>query len=205
MKITLPILTIITLAACANPINQHTAKNYYQAGQTALSKGDLITAKESFRRALINVRLGHMGPEAEGQALMKLGRVLGNLCEHDQADEAFSEAVKAYDMAYGDHSPRTFSARLELAQLSYDIGRYSNSVRYFQDALPTGEQLIETADPAGYSFILDDYADALARIGRTADSEQTKYQALTLRHKVSSTVAVKGSDYVRYPKECKKP
>ncbi len=206
MKTTLSIISVLlALAGCANPINQHTATNYYQSGEAALANHDYLTAKESFRRALINARLGHMGPEAEGQVLMKLGIVLGNLCEHDQAEEAFSEAVKAYDKAYGDHSPRTFVARGELAQHSYDIGHYANAVRYFQDALPLGEKMLEAKDPVGFSYVLDDYADALARVGNTTDSSRIAAKATALRAKVSSTTAVKGNDYTRYPRECKKP
>jgi tetratricopeptide (TPR) repeat protein len=206
MKATLSIISVVlALAGCANPINQHTATNYYQSGEAALANHDYLTAKESFRRALINARLGHMGPEAEGQVLMKLDRVLGNLCEHDQAEEAFSEAVKAYDKAYGDHSPRTFVARGELAQHSYDIGHYANAVRYFRDALPLGEEMLEAKDPVGYSYVLDDYADALARVGDTTDSSRIAAKATALRAKVSSTTAVKGNDYTRYPRECKKP
>jgi tetratricopeptide (TPR) repeat protein len=205
MKTTLAIISVVAaLAGCANPINQHTAKNYYQSGEAALANHDFLAAKESFQRALINARLGHMGPEAEAQVLMKLGKVLGNLCEHDQAEAAFSEAVKAYDRAYGDHSPRTFVARGELAQHSYDIGHYSNAVRYFQDALPLGEEMLEAKDPMGFSYVLDDYADALARVGHTADSARIAAKAAALRAKESSTTMVKGNDYTRYPRECKK-
>jgi len=206
MKTILAIITVFAaLSGCANPINQHTAKNYYHSGETALANHDFMAAKELFRRALINTRLGHIGPEAEGQVLMKLGKVFGNLCEHDSAEEAFSEAVKAYDKAYGDHSPRTFVARGELAQHSYDIGHYSHAVRYFQDALPLGEELLEAKDPVGFSYVLDDYAHALARVGNTTESSRIAAKATVLRAKVSSTKAVKGNDYTRYPRECKKP
>jgi tetratricopeptide (TPR) repeat protein len=206
MKTTLAIFfALVALAGCANPINQHTAKNYYQAGEAAMAKQNFLAAKELFQRALINTRLGHMGPEAEGLVLGKLGRVLGNMCEHGKAEEALSEAVKAHDQAYGDHSLRTYIARAELAQHSYDIGHYANAVRYFQDALPLFEQVLEAKDPTGFSYVLDDYADALARVGRTADSTRIAARATTLRAKTSSPSAIKGDDYIRYPRECKSP
>ena len=55
MRIFATLFAAALVAACATPINRHTAENYYRAGEDALAKRDLPRAKEMFNRALINV------------------------------------------------------------------------------------------------------------------------------------------------------
>src|SRR4051812_45172769 len=102
------IIGLWLLTGCANPINQRTAENYYSAGEQALARGDLPHAREMFSRALINAQLGHMGDAAEAQVLSKLGRVYGNLCEHDSAEKAFLEARDRYVKVYAGNPNLTF-------------------------------------------------------------------------------------------------
>ena len=197
-------LLVIALAllvgACAAPINRQTAQNYFEAGEVALARGNLPHAEEMFSRALVNVRLGNMGPKTEGRVLMKLGRVYGNECKYDQAEEAFLLAIEAYEKA----QISVFPARLELGQFSYDVGRFEAAVGYFEQAFPTGLQVLEAIDPPGYIAVLTDYADALSRTGKTEKAAQAVEKAETAKGKASAVELTQVSEYVRYPKECKK-
>ena len=132
---------------------------------------------------------------------MKLGRVYGNMCEYDQAKEAFLLAIDRYSEAYEEGSPRLFPAYAELAQFSYDIGRYADAVTYFDRAFPLGLEVIEKADPPGYAAVMTDYADALERVGKPDEAAAALVKA---RDAAGGSVVrlAQGAEYVRYPKEC---
>jgi tetratricopeptide (TPR) repeat protein len=196
---------IIALTACANPINQRTAENYYAAGERAIAAGDLPLAKQNFSRALLNAQLGHMGPAAEAQAASRLARVLGNMCDYDGAEKTFLQALAAEETAFGTTSPRTLPTRVELAQLNFDIGRYEKAAAYFDKAFAVGGSLLESRDPTSYALLLDDYATSLSQTGRSQAATDARAKASSLRQgsKAPSAGAVK-SDYVPYPKSCPK-
>ena len=196
------LLLAVLVSGCAAPINRHTASNYYEAGETAMARGDLPHAREMFSRALINVRLGNMGPEAEGQVLGKLGRVYGNMCQYDDAEKAFSDSISAYSSAFGEQSPRTFPSRIEIAQFSYDIGRYEKAVMYFEQVLPLGASTLKAKDPAGFVAIMTDYSDALAKVGKTDLAEQVMSGVAEVKSRASGVDLAKVDDYVRYPTKC---
>ncbi|NOT66322.1 MAG: tetratricopeptide repeat protein [Methylotenera sp.] len=194
----------LLISGCANPINQRTANNYFIEGESAMQQGNLPHAREMFSRALINARIGHLGPEAEGQVLAKLGRVYGNMCQPDDAEKAFSESISQYSKAYGENSTRLFPLKLELAQHAYDVGRYEKAVTYFDQAFPFGAEMFEQADPAGYSAVMKDYADALSKTGKAEQAKAVLAKASTSESKVGSAKVSKNSaEYVRYPTQCK--
>jgi tetratricopeptide (TPR) repeat protein len=201
------IITLILLATalpgCASPINRQTATRYFQAGTTAMEQGNLPHAREMFSRALINARLGDMGADAEGQILKKLGQVTGNMCLQDDAEKAFTEAIAAYSRAYGESSKATFPIRLELAQFSYDVGRYEKAVVYFEQAFPFGIAILEKVDPVGYVAVMKDYADALSKTGKADQAKQTLQKVAEVDGKETTAKVAKGSEYVRYPSICR--
>jgi len=200
--------TAFLLAACANPINQRTAQTYYAVGERALTAGDLPLAKQSFSRALINARIGNLGPAAESQAAMKLGQVLGNLCEYEEAGRAFLDAFKADEVAYGSGSWQSFPAYVAIAQLDFDIGRYKQAATYYERAFAVGGTRLERADPISYSRLLDDYAVALGQSGSPALAAAAKSKANGLRATAKGPgpgIVQSSVDYVPYPKSCKSP
>lgn len=195
------LLSAATLGGCA--VNQTTAVRYYQAGEAALARGNLLHAREMFSRAFINTQLDHMGPEAEAQVLAKLGRVYGNLCQYEDAEKAFMQSIDASAKAFGASSTNSFPERLELAQLSYDIGQYEKSVAYFDQAFPYGIAVIEKNDAPSYVAIIKDYSDALARTGRPDRATEGMAKVKLLEGKVATQTVGKGGEYVRYPTSCK--
>jgi tetratricopeptide (TPR) repeat protein len=193
----------VLLAACANPINERTAVNYYLAGQAALARGDLRHAREMYSRALINARLGHMGPIAEAEALSKLARVEGNLCEYDEAEAHMLEARDLNIKAFAGEPNRTVPIRMELAQFSYDIARYQKAAQYFEEAFAADGGFTERVDPVVYSRVTTDYADALARVGNIPLATELRARAAAAASKGGAARVGKGDDYVRYPTSCK--
>lgn len=127
----LTLVFALLISGCANPVNQRTANNYFIDGENAMRQGNWPRAREMFSRALINARIGHLGPEAEGQVLAKLGHVYGNMCQPDEAEKAFSESITQYSKAYGKKSKLLFPLKLELAQHAYVVGRYKKSSNVF--------------------------------------------------------------------------
>ena len=193
------------LTACANPINQRTAENYYVAGERALTAGDLPLAKQNFSRALVNAEIGHLGPAAEAQAAAKLAQVLGNMCEYDDAEKTFLRALSAEEAAFGANSPRTFVTRMELAQFNFDVGRYEKAAMYFEKAFANGGPLLESRDPTSYAALVDDYAVSLRQTGKLQAAAEATAKANTLRSSAKGPSAgVVKTDYVPYPKSCKK-
>ncbi len=203
MKRSAVVLVVLLLAGCANPVNQHTAENYYRAGEVAASRGDLLQAREMYSRALINARLGHMGPVAEAQALIKLGQVQGNLCDYDAAEKSLLEARDLLAKGAPGSPMMSMPARIELAQLSYDTGRYEKAVSYFSEAYSAAGAQFKEKDPATYVAVSRDYADALSRVGRTDQSKQLTAEIASIDAGSGQGKLGKAADYVRYPTSCK--
>jgi tetratricopeptide (TPR) repeat protein len=193
------------LAACANPLNQRTAENYFAAGERALAAGNLPLAKQNYSRALVNAEIGRLGPAAEAQAASKLAQVLGNLCEYDDAEKMFLRALSAQEAAFGATSARTLVTRVELAQFNFDIGRHEKAVIFYESAFANGGSLLESHDPTSYATLIDDYAISLAQTGKPQRAAEATAKATALRANAKSPSAgVVTSSYVPYPKSCPK-
>lgn len=202
----LTILAASLISGCANPVNKYTARRYYNAGLEAERTGNLAAARENYRRALINAQIGLLGPESEADAAGKLARIQGNLCEHDEAEKTFLFALEAKEKAFGKNDFRTFPTRLELAQFTFDIGKFDKAVTYYEKAFEIGGSQIEISMPQGYADVLGEYAIALAKVGRTTDSDKAMVRAKLLRSRAGEGTqgAIKTRDnYVSYPKTCK--
>lgn len=188
------------LVSCANPINQRTYQDYMAAGDQAASRGDLQLAKQNYSRALANVRMGNLGPNAEAAALFRYARILGNLCKYDQAEKAFIEANRLDEQAHGSGTEATYSSVMEIGQFNYDIGRYQRAVPYFDKALAIAEKYGLTKKyPASFADVYTDYADALKRTGNNVKASAALAKATSLRAKVTT----QEPEYTRYPKTCK--
>jgi tetratricopeptide (TPR) repeat protein len=195
----LAVMAAALLVACANPINQKTYQRYMAAGQQAAARGDLATAKINYSRAVQNAWVGHLSPQETGNALFNYARILGNLCEHDEAEKWFVEANRLNEEVNGSGSEKTYVTVAEVAQLNYDIGRYEKAVPYFEKALSIAEKYkLETRYPSSFADVYADYADALAKTGNSERANSTLRKANEL--KATGTKPEPG--YTRYPKSC---
>lgn len=199
-KLVVAVSLAFVLASCANPINQRTYQNYVIAGDQAASRGDLQLAKQNYSRALANVRMGNLGPKAEALALFRYARILGNLCEHDEAEKAFIEANRLDEQMNGSGTEATYSSVMEIGQFNYDIGRYERAVPYFDKALAIAEKYgLANKYPASFADAYTDYADALKKTGNSGKANVVLAKAASLKAKVTK----KEPEYTRYPKTCK--
>lgn len=183
----------VLLAACANPINDATWSRYTREGNAAYAQGDLAVAEEAHRRALINARIGHLGPEREAMALHNLGLVKRDLCKLDEALEALSKAYELRDKNAGTPPQLLTGTVFELAQLHYEQRRFADAVTLMERGLPLVEKAnVERSDPAAFAQVLLQYAEALRNVNRSADAQATQTR-------LDSLVSLRGIDLKRKP------
>ena len=193
-------LFILVLNSCANPINQRTYQNYMAAGDQAVMRGDLQLAKKHYSRAIANVRMGNLGPDAEAIALFQYARILGNLCEQDEAEKTFIEANRLNEQSKGVGTEATYATVMEIGQFNYDIGCYDKAIPYFDKALAIAEKYgLNDKYPASSADAYTDYADALMKTGNSGKANEVLAKATSLKANVKN----KEPEYTRYPKTCK--
>lgn len=196
----LSILLALVLSSCANPINQRTYQHYMAAGGQAAERGDLQLAKQNYSRAVANARMGNLGPDTEAIALFQYARILGNLCEQDEAEKMFIEANRLNEKSKGVGSEASYATIVEIGQFNYDIGRYDRAVPYFHKALAIAAKYgLDDKYPASFADVYTDYADALMKTGNTENATAVLEKATLLRAKSSE----QAPEYTRYPKTCR--
>jgi tetratricopeptide (TPR) repeat protein len=180
-------MTASFISGCAR-INSPTFKKYYQAGMAAERNEDYAAAKENFYRALVNARIGPLGPKETAAAAYSYGRMLGVYCDYQGAEELLQEAKRLDQETNGP----VHMALVELARLKMDQGDYQAAVKYYGQAiaLVDKKELIET-DPAGFAVMFREYSAALSKVQRTAEAESfaARADALTRAHPGSQAVA----------------
>ena len=129
----------LALAGCYNPLNAVTADRYARTCRDAQASGRLEVAEEACRRALINVRIGHLGPEAESQELYNLGQIKRQLGKFAEAEEFYRESLKVQETI----SPLDeVKIGRRLAELAIVMGQQKK----FKEAWPTLTRLLPLAE-----------------------------------------------------------
>jgi len=168
--------TVFFLGGCA--VNERTAHNYANAGVAASQRGDWATARENWRRAVINARLGQMSNQALAIANYEYGRASGVVCEWAEAESALAEAYRLDSISAGP----TYKTTYELGRMYSDRKMYAKAVEQFAKVKVEFEKLqAETKDPVGYAEFLDEYANALEQTGLTNDAKPLRLRAEELR------------------------
>jgi tetratricopeptide (TPR) repeat protein len=134
-------MTVVTLTVtgCYNPLNAVTADRYAQTCRDAEASGRLEVAEEACRRALINVRIGHLGPEAESQALYNLGKTKRGLRKFAEAEEFYRESLKVQEVL---SPPDELKVGRRLAELAIVMHQQSK----FKEAWPVLNRLLPIAE-----------------------------------------------------------
>src|SRR5437588_6713568 len=133
------IFSVVALAGCYNPLNEATANRYAQTCSNAEASGRLDVAEEACRRALINVRMGHLGPEAESRELYNLGRVKRQLRKYAEAEELLNESLKIQETL---SPPDEVKVGRRLAELASAMG----DQKKFREAWPILTRLIPISE-----------------------------------------------------------
>jgi len=129
----------LLVTGCYNPLNQVTANRYEQTCGEADASGHLEVAEEACRRAVINVRIGHLGGEAESQSLYNYARIKMQLGKHEEAEELYKESLKIEDAMT---PPDQLKIGRRLTNLAIVMG---NQYR-FKDAWPYLTRLVPMSD-----------------------------------------------------------
>jgi len=169
----------LLVAACANPVNQATANRYAQMCREAEADGRLSGAEETCRRALINVRLGHLGPQAESEALYNLGRIKRKLRKFDDAEQFYKESLRVQDTI---SPPDQAKVGRRLAELAAVHGQSSR----FKEGWPFVERLMPIASTYSgqertfVKLIFETYAEEYRKLGMQLESLQLEETAKSL-------------------------
>lgn len=169
----------LVMAGCYNPLNAVTADRYAQTCRDAQASGRLEVAEEACRRALINVRIGHLGPEAESQELYNLGRVKRQLGKFAEAEEFYRESLKVQETI---SPPDEAKIGRRLAELAIVMGEQKK----FKEAWPMLTRLLPLS--AKYSGqervvmkkIFEVYGAEYRKLGMDSEASQLEQQMKTL-------------------------
>ena len=124
-------LIVFSVTGCANPINRVKYDKYYSWGVGAEQNEKYEIAKENYWRALVNARIGNLEPQYHAASSYSLARMLGILCDHENAEKLLLEAVKFDKESNGPvHMSYT-----ELARLKLDQKKFDEAVSYYEQSL----------------------------------------------------------------------
>lgn len=172
----------VLLAGCAHDINLKNAETYYLAAVRAEQAGNYAGAKEGYRRALINARLGKAPQQGISAATYGYGRMAGYTCDYSEAETALIEALRLEQSLPAPSQANVTSRLTELARLSYDMGKPVEASNYYERAIPLLQsQDITRLDPLGYAIFLEDYARALDDSGQGQKAAGPRREAAALR------------------------
>jgi tetratricopeptide (TPR) repeat protein len=189
--------------ACFNPVNAVTYDRYFEAGAAAADAGDLPQAKIFYSRAVINAQIGFLGPKAEAAALYNYGRVVGKMCEYDNARSSFERALVLEEQAEGPDSGFSSMRLFELARLSVDNEKYSDAVGWYARAIALTRKMgADRGDPIAFANELDGFATALEHTGDLAQAAELRRESAQIR--ADHPGMLPGFVAEHYPKECPK-
>lgn len=175
---------LLLISGCASALNKRTAAKYYEAASRSEAIGDFASAKESYRRALINAKMGDAPPESISAVMYGFGKMQGYTCDYEAADQTLRESI-SLEMALPHSEQINLAQRYsELARLAIARRKPNEAMGYFQKAIPLMEPMnIRTSDPIGFAKYLDDYAQVLYEVGDHQTSNGIRAQSAELRVK----------------------
>jgi len=191
IKFSFLLLIFIFLTGCVQSINLKQAEIHYNAGSQYEDKGDFISAKEQFAKALSDARLGKAKPAAISMLTYNLGRVTGYACDFEQSEKLLIEALKLEEKVTGPSSGITTMRLFELARLNYDQGKYAEAAKYYSRGLPLVEALnVIESDPITFANALDEYSRALEETGNIDESIKIKTKSKKIKESNSEREVV---------------
>jgi tetratricopeptide (TPR) repeat protein len=164
----LMLLFAFLLASCANPINLHTANEYFQGGVSSAAQDKWFNARMSFGRAWTNADLGHAEDRVTAVYAYEYGRASGAICDWPESERGL---LKALELDRKTNGPIYMSLG-ELARMYHSKGSLEDSEKYFslaKDALDKVQA--DTRDSIGYANILNEYAEVLTKLGKIEDAK----------------------------------
>lgn len=195
-----PILLLLLGLAGFASADEEPIENYIGAAAAARQAGDWEEARRIYARAFDQINLDQADPRFKAMLHYEYGRALGVTCHFDEAERQLN---LANDL--DKHTGGVFYLSLtELARLNLDQRRFPQALSYLERVLAELDPLITARRvPVFYASLLDDYASALAGVGRGKDAEAAAAKATETRGGMSKQQA--DLDRTPYGKQCGKP
>lgn len=178
MKRLVPVVIILlSLTGCAS-VDEKSAGDAIQKGTAARDRGDWDAARRFYAGAFADRNMAQTSPRYRAVLHYEYGRSLGVTCFYKEAE---NELTLAHDL--DKKSGGVFYLSLtELGRLNLAQKKFPESVSYFERVLAELDPVITAKKaPVFYANVLDDYALALARAGRTKNAEAATKQAAEVR------------------------
>jgi tetratricopeptide (TPR) repeat protein len=166
-------------AGCANPLNEATANRYSQMCREAEVDRRLGGAEEACRRALINVRIGHLGPQAESEALYNLGRIKRQLRKFDEAEELYKEALKVQETVSPADQAKIGRRLAELAAVYGQTSRFKEGWPFVERLMPISSTY-SGQERVFAKLVFQTYAQEYRKLGMELEASQLEEKAKSL-------------------------
>jgi tetratricopeptide (TPR) repeat protein len=178
LRCLLCILIVSVSTGCVSAINATNARHHAEAANEAGKAGDWTTARTQWARALINAQLASAPAETLAVFNYEYGRALGVTCFYDESEKYLLKALRLDVQTSGP----TYMSLLELSRLMYDQKQYDKSIPYFRRTLEAIESSgISVKLPIDFADMLNEYADALTKIGNEKEALSVTNRAHKLR------------------------
>jgi tetratricopeptide (TPR) repeat protein len=193
----LAILASLLMSACANPINLHTANEYFLGGKDNAEQGKWFNARMSFGRAWANANWGNADDKVTAVYAYEYGRSSGVICDWAESEKGL---LKALELDRKVNGPVHMDLD-ELAFMYHAKGEIQKSAEYFSQGKTLLDKLdADKRDPIGYANILSEYADVLDQLGNHAEAGGMRAKAAEVRK--SSILKASGHAKTPYGEHC---
>ena len=163
-------------------LNRKETQIHFEATPRFDNQGDYASARDHYGKALINARLAGADPATLSMLTYNYGRTSGYVCRFDEAEKHLLEALEMEKGITGPDSGISTMRQFELARFYFDQQQFDKSVAFFSQGIPAVEKLgISQTDPIGFADALDEYSNALLKIGKTMDATTMKQKASQFR------------------------
>jgi len=180
LPISLGLLVLALLSACANPLNRATSDNYAETCAVAESNGKLEVAEQACYRALANVDMGNLGPELKSQRLYNLGRIKRQMSKFSEAESLFKESLQIEEKLSGPGGVKIGRRLVELSVSLAGQDKWSEGAQYLERFLPIADQF--SGQQRAYSAeVLMQYSKRLRNTNQQPLAERFETKALALR------------------------
>ena len=191
------LLLPLLITACANPINLHTANEYFQGGRSNAAQGKWFNARMAFGRAWTNADLGKADDRVTAVYAYEYGRSSGVICDWVEAERGLK---KAFELDGKTGGPIHMSL-VELARMYHAKGDLAMSQEYFQKAKQAlDDRQADTRDSIGYANILKEYAEVLSALGKVSEASALTKREQEIRGTFKDRKS--GHDQTPYGKHC---
>ena len=156
------LLMILFSIGCATPLNQATSDRYRQSCIEAEAVGRLDIAEEACQRALFNVRIGHLGAEAEAQELYNLGRIKRKLGKFEEAEELYKDSLQIQASISPVDQVKIGRRLAEFAILYAAQRRFDDGLPFVMKLLPIADRSVGS-ERKSVAAIFSIYANELSK------------------------------------------